>query len=54
MPPFILYFIPDEVKMGSIRRAIESYNKFTCVRYIPATEDDKEGDYAHFLINQTM
>jgi len=40
--------------MGSIRRAIDSYNKFTCVRYVPATEDDKKGDHAHFLINQTM
>jgi len=40
--------------MDSIRRAIESYNRYTCVRYVPATKNDENQDHAHFLINQTM
>ena len=44
----------DGEKMDSIRRAVESYNKYTCIRYVPATKDDENGDHAHFLINQTM
>ena len=55
LPPFVFYFpqttiLIDEVKMESIRRAVESYNKYTCVRYVPATAYD--GDYANFMIDQ--
>ncbi|XP_020612009.1 zinc metalloproteinase nas-4-like isoform X3 [Orbicella faveolata] len=53
------YTLSDEIKrdgekMDSIRRAIESYNRYTCVRYVPATKNDENQDHAHFLINQTM
>lgn len=59
LPPFSVYFpqnfiLLDDEKMDSIRRAVESYDRFTCIRYVPATGNDEDGDYVHFIINKTM
>ncbi|XP_078370120.1 zinc metalloproteinase nas-4-like isoform X2 [Oculina patagonica] len=42
----------DAEKMESITKAIESYKKFTCVRYVPLAENDE--DYVKFIVNRSM
>ena len=49
---FLKFYFVDKVKSTSIKNAIASFNKFTCIRYEEG--DGKEGDYVHFKINKTM
>ena len=54
----IFYFVisfSDTEKLASINKAVESFNNFTCVRYVKLNDDEVDGqDHAHFMINQTM
>lgn len=49
-------FSLDPTKMECLNNAINSFNKYTCIRYEPLAEDANadEVDHAHFIINQTM
>ncbi|XP_068717986.1 hatching enzyme 1.2-like isoform X1 [Montipora capricornis] len=42
----------DEDKLDSIKKAVKSFEKFTCIRYQPYNDDDM--DYVTFKINASM
>lgn len=45
---------PDDEKMDSIHRAVDAFNRFTCVRFVKLDDNSDDLDRVKFKINGTM